>query len=293
MTNNLDTLSMTHQEYTLVLACKQRHQDLIHPSNKFNIFEDLSMDVNERNPTFINDWCCAVDEIEQADDTPKHKDGHSDRSLVAVKWFKRFNFQMHVPHDTLRSHLLHSGKNGEFNRSRDRKAYLFERSVPRYKGMDSSAVAKGNCVMPWWDRLGRFFSNPNNHENNAVKNNVQYKGYRLTFLNELGAHSFRAGPGVDKADFILVAPEGATNLDPKYANQLVECKQFGAYRGGLEEATKAFDPKATQTDYKAHAHKAKIFFVWVAKECKYYFLDYLTGVCEATLSDLKAPKDLY
>jgi hypothetical protein len=91
----------------------------------------------------------------------------------------------------------------------------------------------------------------------------------------------------------LVAPEGATGLDPKYANQFVECKQFGSYRGGLDEAKKAFDPKTTQTDYKAHAHKAKIFFVWVAKIQKYYFLDYLTGACEVTESNLAAPKDLY
>jgi hypothetical protein len=96
-----------------------------------------------------------------------------------------------------------------------------------------------------------------------------------------------------KADFKLVAPVGATGLDPKYNGQPVECKQFGIHRGGLEEAKKAFDPKNTKPDFNVHAHTAKIFFVWVAKERRYYFLDYLNGYCEVTSSDLSVPSDLY
>jgi hypothetical protein len=294
MNTNLDIISMTQQEYNEVLACKQRHLDLVHPTNKFNIFEDLTLDVTDKNPNFIKDWCKAVDEIEAADDTPKsNANGNSERSLLAMEWMKYFKFQPYAPHEHLRNHLLNV--DGKINRSRDRKAYLLERSVPRYKGMDSEAIAKGRPVMSWWDRLGKFFSNPNNHENNAVNNNILYKGYKLVFLDKEGGQSFRAGAGKDKADFILKAPNGSVGLDPKYANKTVECKQFGAYRGGLEEAKKAFDPTPTadKPDYKSHAHKAKIFFVWIAKIHKYYFLDYLTGQCEVTMADLAEPKDLY
>jgi hypothetical protein len=196
MNTNLDTISMTQQEYNEVLACMQRHPDLVHPTNKFNIFEDLTLDVTDENPNFIKDWSKAVDEIESADDTPlKNAGGNSERSLLAIKWLKYFKFHPHAPHDKLRDHLR--CVDGKINRSRDRKAYLFERSVPRYKGMDNAARARGDIVMSWWDRLGKFFSNPNSHENNAVKNNVLYKGYKLVFLNELGGHSFRAGAGKD------------------------------------------------------------------------------------------------